>query len=487
MKKLFILSFTSFLILFLSCTEKIGTNDAGLPPVSNETVEHVFKVFPTNSDDTENLRKAFADAKAAGPGSTVQLMFGKYYIRPIEVRDFDGYFQGYGRGITILYNLPDIQSDYFWNNNNVPYLMQFVGGNVSISDLTIQIKDGCPCDEQSPINRSKIGDLLAGILILADYSSDYISVDQHIKCIVNKVDFIAGNIKEGFNPYGISGNINMAIYCGSPVVTVSEDAKLSEGNITISGCNFEQNVTGIYIRGFNENSTIISTDNVFTGNVYQNFILSCLGSQISISKNSFLDAVYSDIYIDDNDYGRYPDIEQVKSTEYSISENYFKCSPVLASLYMTDNRRILHPDEGFHQLLDIKANTFKIREGGAAIVGLNNVGSKIHDNFFNATGTLGAVILDGDKNTNTFSSDILIYGNTFENVLYTFASVILGHYTTKCSVVCSATDKVIDYGLNNSVSGSKSPSAESESPAVTYNFRYQNENIMKMDTYIIHF
>jgi hypothetical protein len=487
MKRLLILCFTSFLVLFLSCTEKIGLNDAGIPPDSNGNDGNVFKVFPTNSDDTENLLKAFTDAKAAGPGATVQLMFGKYYIRPIEVRDFDGNFQGYGRGITILSNLPDIPSDDYWKNNNLPYLIQFVGGRIYISDITIHIKDGRPCRDQSPINRSKIGDLLGAILVLADFTADYISADQHIQCIVNKVDFIAGNIMDGINPYGISGNVNMAIYCGSPVVTSTENIKLSEENITVTGCNFEQNVTGLYIRGFNENSTINSTENIFSGNVYQNLFLSCLGSHIGILKNSFLDAFYSDIYIDDNDYGSYPDIEMVKSTEYSISGNYFKGSPKLASLYMIDNRRINHPDEGFPQHFDIMANIFKIHEGGSAIVGLNIVGSKIHDNFFDATGTLGAIMIDGDRNSNTFSRDISISGNTFENVLFTFASVILGHYTTKCSVVCSATDKVIDYGIYNSVSGSKSNSAESETPDINYKFNRLNEAIIKMDKYKIYF
>lgn len=456
MKKLFMLCYGTVLVLFLSCSKGNGINDAVIPPASNWEDEHVFKVLPTNSDDTDNLLQAFAKAKAAGPGSVVQLVFGKYYIRPIEVRDFDGFLQGYGRGITILYNLPDIPCDYFWNNNNVPYLMQFVGGNITISDLTIHIKDGCPCIEKSPINRSKIGDMLGSILILADYTADYVSVDQYIKCIVNKVDFIAGNVSNIVDPDVVSGNVNMAIYCGSPFVTVIENNELSEGDITITGCNFEQNVTGLYLRGFNENSTISSVDNVSFGNVYQNFILSCYGSKINIAKNTFLNGLYCDIFIDDNDYGSYPDIELVKNTEYNISENYFRGTPKLASLFMIDNRRILHPDDGFLQLLDIKGNTFHIEEGGSAIVGLNNIGARISSNFFEVTGTSGVIMIDGDRNSNTYARDIIISENKFENVTYSFASVVLGPNTTGCSVVCAPTDKVVNYGINNTVIGSYS-------------------------------
>jgi hypothetical protein len=456
-------------------------NDAGIPSDTNGKDEHVFKVFPTNSDDTENLLKAFAAAKKAGPGSTIQLMSGKFFIRPIEVLDFEGYFQGYGRGITLLHNLPDIPCDYFWNKNNVPFLIQFVGGKINISDITIQIKDGPPCSEQSPINRSKIGNLLGSILVLADYTADYTSINNRIECTVTRVDFIAGHIGDGSNPDVMSGNVDMAIYCGSPEVTYTENSRLSEGVITIIGCSFEQNVNGLYLRMLNENSIINSTANVFAGNVYQNFILSCSGSKITISKNSFLDGFYCDIMVDDNDYGSFPDLVMVKSTEYTISDNYFKAAPQLASLYLLDIRRLNHPDEGFPQLFNIISNTFHIHDGGAAIVGVNSVGANINDNFFDATGTLGAVIINGDEKSKTFARNVSISGNTFENTIYSYASIFLGAYTTDCNIVCEATDKVVNKGINNSVSGSKSLAGENKPPSLIDDFTNQNEKIMRMN------
>ena len=38
-------------------------------------------VEPTGTDDTENLLQAFAEAAAAGPGTTIQLEEGDYYTR----------------------------------------------------------------------------------------------------------------------------------------------------------------------------------------------------------------------------------------------------------------------------------------------------------------------------------------------------------------------------------------------------------------------
>ncbi|MDZ7608613.1 MAG: hypothetical protein U5K79_24190 [Cyclobacteriaceae bacterium] len=62
----------------------------------------VIKVDPPGLDDTENLVQAFADAKAAGLGATVQLNEGTYYIDFILVKEFSGTFNGAGMGKTII-------------------------------------------------------------------------------------------------------------------------------------------------------------------------------------------------------------------------------------------------------------------------------------------------------------------------------------------------------------------------------------------------
>ena len=71
----------------------------------------VFNVSPSGDavgeTDWSNIMQAFDSAKAAGPGSEVQLEVGTFYIRrPIQIANFVGTFRGAGMGTTILTNPP---------------------------------------------------------------------------------------------------------------------------------------------------------------------------------------------------------------------------------------------------------------------------------------------------------------------------------------------------------------------------------------------
>ena len=75
----------------------------------------LLQVNPSGGDDTQALIDAFDAAKAAGPGSTVKLAKGEFTIGMIEVRDFDGYFRGAGKGKTIITNLPQLPCEECWD------------------------------------------------------------------------------------------------------------------------------------------------------------------------------------------------------------------------------------------------------------------------------------------------------------------------------------------------------------------------------------
>ena len=65
----------------------------------------VKKVFPTGSDDTVNIEKAFLSCVSSGPNCTVKLSAGTFYIsRPIVIANFDGKFRGAGKGRTVVQN-----------------------------------------------------------------------------------------------------------------------------------------------------------------------------------------------------------------------------------------------------------------------------------------------------------------------------------------------------------------------------------------------
>jgi Right handed beta helix region len=99
----------------------------------------VFKVLPTGTNDTANLQAALDAAVQAGPGSTVQLVKGTYYIdKGLAVANFDGTFAGAGKDKTYIQNLGKFSSPY---ENFLSFSLE--GQNVrpclvKLSDLTFR-------------------------------------------------------------------------------------------------------------------------------------------------------------------------------------------------------------------------------------------------------------------------------------------------------------------------------------------------------------
>jgi hypothetical protein len=153
MRKLIIFIFGFILILLYSCSKEMSEPDQsgdlkdlacgkdGLVKPSGK----VFTVYPNGTDDTQALIDAFEAAKEAGPGAVVQLIEGQYAIGIFEIHDFDGYFRGPGKGKSIITNIPELPCEECWLQDMMPSLKTFVGGNVTISDMTIHFQDGRPC------------------------------------------------------------------------------------------------------------------------------------------------------------------------------------------------------------------------------------------------------------------------------------------------------------------------------------------------------
>ncbi len=457
MKKITYLFLSAMLMMFFACTQEdvqVGQPDDELSKAGKHTGP-VFKVYPTGVDDTENLVQAFASAKASGPGAVVQLLEGQYTIGMIEVREFDGTFRGAGKGKTIISNLPDLPCNEYWAIDNCPFLMQFVGGNVSVSELTFHINDGIPCadSELSPWH-DYFGDVMVTVLVMADYTQTYTPSNRFIKAIVNNVEFITGDIEGGYNPFGLSSNTNMTIYAGNPYMTGTGTEPLSNGDFTITGCTFDHTNIGPDFAGLGENASVKIENNEMNGTVYGLCMYCNLGSKFIVRNNTFIDGLLFDLWIDDNDYGYYPNEVLRRRTEWDISGNKFFSSPATISIFLSDWRRTHFPDEDFPQLFDIKSNTFNTQEGGTAIMGLNSIDAKIWNNTFKGTGAVG-VYLEGDAGTETYAQYNKILNNNFSQSNYTGSNVYLGEFTANNMVIGVAKDKVTDLGDNNIVVGTK--------------------------------
>jgi hypothetical protein len=458
MKKLISL-FISMMILFLfACS----VDEEMVPDPSADAGQlkcfhpkgAVFTVNPSGTDDTQALSDAFDAAKAAGPGSVVQLVEGQYTIGLVEVLDFNGYFRGKGRGKTIISNLPDIPCDAQLAANLTPTLMRFVGGDVTVADLTFHLNNGNPCAE-GELSEGFYGEL-GSILVLADYSGTYVPARRYIKGVVDNVDFIGGT-DGGAGVYGTPGNVGMELYIGGDWISSVDFMPLSDMDITLTRCYFELGLVGPDFWGLSENSSAHITNNIMNNNMLAGAFLGyCMGAKIIVENNQFQNtAIFADLYIDNTDYGYYITAPlPVERTNFTIKGNKFQSLPGAITMYLYDYSYGTFPENDFPQLFNIMGNSISSQEGGIGIMGLNFVDAKIWNNKFSGSGSTG-VMLDGTEATNTWAENNKVMANNFTGATYTDAAVLLGAYTKNCTVVGVPSDLVVDLGVNNKVIGVK--------------------------------
>ena len=416
----------------------------------------VFTVAPNGTDDTQNIITAFENAKASSPGAMVQLTPGTFIIGFIEVREFNGFFKGAGKGNTIITNRPGLPCDESFEQNIAPSLMTFIGGKIKISDMTFHIADGDPCIP-GPLNDFFYGDLWS-VVILTDYSATFMPDHRYINGTIDNVEFIAGN-DGGHGTYGTSGNVAMAVFCsGNFVYQYENNFPLTNGDITISNCYFKNNLCGPDFFALSEKSTVNIVNNVVDGgedNGYQSvFFAYMVGATVNVKNNLVKNSTFVDLYIIQDDYGLFPNLTPPsKSGKFTIEGNVFQSSPGLISIYMSDWFRTETPGAA-PTIFDVKNNTFITSGNGIAILSEESIKAKISNNKFQGSGTYG-VAIDGDETTNIFAEKNHVLNNDFRDAIYDEASVYLGPFSKDNLVVGVPADKVIDLGSNNKINGPK--------------------------------
>jgi hypothetical protein len=416
----------------------------------------IFKVAPNGTDDTQNIITAFENAKASGPGATVQLTPGTYTIGFIEIHEFNGFFKGAGKGKTIITNRPGLPCEEAFEQNILPSLIMFVGGKIKICDMTIHIADGDPC-APGPINDSFYGDLCC-VIILTDYTANFMPDHRYINGTIDNVEFIAGN-DGGHGTYGTNGNVAMAVFCsGNFLNQYDNNFPLTNGDITISNCYFKDNLCGPDFFALGEKSSVNVVNNVVDGgedNGFQSvFFAYMLGATVNVKNNLIKNSTYTDLTILQDDYGLFPDLTPPsKAGKFTIEGNVIQSLPGVIGIYMSDWFRTEIPGAA-PTIFDVKNNTIITGDNGIGILGEENKNAKITNNKFHGTGTYG-IAINGDETTNTFAEKNHLLNNDFRAAMYDEASVYLGPFSKENLVVGVPASKVIDLGINNKITGSK--------------------------------
>ncbi|MBN1791195.1 MAG: hypothetical protein JW830_11900 [Bacteroidales bacterium] len=477
MKKLYLLS--SLLLLILCTCSKDEITDPLLTGDALLKASHgrVFTVDPSGGDDTDNLIAAFEDAKAAGPGSIVLLAEGEFTIGFIEIHEFNGHFKGSGKSETIITNLEELPCGEAYDNNVLASLMKFIGGRVTIADMTFRIKDGRPC-AFSESNETNMGDLFS-ILIVADYTDNYVPSNRTMKAVIENVDFIGG-MDDGYGLWGTTHNTGIGVWCGPDFWWPLWDEPFGNGEYFVSGCNFDYFLDGVEGFGLGHHAIMKICNNTFRDCFYQLYFTANSGLKAFLMNNYFRDAWATDITLEDTWTDLvFPTVIPDYRTEFFVSGNVFDSPGGVTSLYIHDAMRIQTLNDDFAIQFNVKNNIFNTSEAGTAIVSSNNLFTRIWNNRFNGAGVAG-VSVDGDATTGIYAKNVDLIGNNFFRADYTQADVYLGPFTQNCKVVGVASDNVIDEGLNNKVIGVKAHKNGLHSKALPNHFPGMHEKMMKM-------
>jgi hypothetical protein len=255
----------------------------------------VFTVSPSaDLKDSYSIQKAFNDAVAAGPGSTVQLTAGTFYLdERIEVEGFVGSFKGAGKEKTIITTPPDQPVDFSLPDADFESLIKFRHGNINVSDFTVNISNPNPCTGVDPFYNGGFPSVFS---FTGNSVKERPTTDQAICFTLNNLKLIGLN-------YTDDAGSHYNIYCGINHAWdgyVSEDYYELKSNYKITNCDFESIQICLFSSYMGTGN--IGGDNQTSGNKFEDAeygvtFYDCSNAITCISNNSFKKMIWGGIQL----------------------------------------------------------------------------------------------------------------------------------------------------------------------------------------------
>jgi hypothetical protein len=454
MKKITFSIILIVLFILTACTKDgIIPSDSSLQSYGNDAVlirghcGEIFTVAPNGSDDTENLNQTFELAKVAGPKSVVQLTKGTYYINFMVVHDFNGYLRGAGKGKTFVSPIVDLYCHNPAEGMFPPKLVRFIGGDVTISDMTFRLGDVEPCLDSDGWIR------LIAILDFADYSTD---LHKYLRAEVKNVDL------EGCSSWLLPDwrySWASAIMVGD--IFISEmNAPNCHVDLTVTGCNFTKFDIGISyctVSQGNLKAGDVNAPNTFSNCTFGFGIGNNLKTSVDISYNK-VSYLWSAMWFWNNFY---PNAGRMW---FNVEHNkFYAAANGWPSVIIYDHGNINQPGGDNPMLGKITNNLFSLTEGvWAGIEAWAPKDLVIANNKFTGSGSDGGIFLDGftdDPNTpfveeTTFAIKALIKGNNFSTLNVPNYDIYLGPQSRYCTVIGGNNKNgIINLGEHNIITG----------------------------------
>ncbi len=469
MKKLYlVLAFLAFIVV--SCSKDSPWSpgqdiDQFSGNTAIKTCGAVIKVYP-GPNDTQSLIDAFAKSKTLGKNTTIKLMPGTFKIGMIEVKEFNGTLSGSGKGKTIITNLPDLYTpDEVMQQNKVPALITFIGGDVVVSDLSVKLSEKLIWLGNLPNNQEM------NMLLFSDYSADFMPSNKHINVNLNNIEII-GLIQKDYHVYDYNGNLLRVIDCPyvgfrglkfSPDMIPQSGTSIPRSNIDASVTNskFSKLSPGLLVWGCKKGNFKFGEEggNTFTENIGGLFVQGNIGINVKIMRNVFNIPDYSGaIDLNAFEQGTF-EYAPSKVGSYEIRENIFNIHLSSVGFGLWDNWRYDHPENPDCMKMIWDHNTFNALADGAGMGNMFGIKDAIFSNnkiVGNAQGgylgVWGSWLGEGDPNYFSFWTENCKFLN---NLFLQKNFVIELKPTTKnCLIMGDLRNVTVnDNGVNNKVIG----------------------------------
>jgi len=410
----------------------------------------VFIVNPSGADDTPAILQAFDNAKAAGPGSVVQLCQGEYFFGFLEIRDFYGSFKGAGKNKTIITAMNNLDMNPLLARGLYPDLIKFVGGDVMISNLTIR----------TPPGRISVGGPGWGhILSLMSFSANNaeyepLNESRSINVVLDNISFKGQRLDapDGYPGYVHNYNSGFAFWtAGDYRGWTGDPVPRQKVDIKVTNCEFDTFCYGAVFE-FLKNSKIIlgekNNGNTFNNNDQSGGVWEGRDNEVVVAGNTFNVPAFS--YAFDCDdypfYGHMKNETPTKPSLFDIRDNVFNLNHADIGLYL---RNILAYHWGHIPVaIQIRNNRFNMTDGYEwAIFSVFGEGMVIRNNRFSGYGDLSLLLANYSKNG-------LFLGNNFATATHETALAYLYPSVHNWTFVGgNYKDKVIDLGVNNIFTG----------------------------------
>jgi len=401
----------------------------------------VFTISPSGNfnDDSYNIQTALNNAVAAGPGCTIKLTQGTFYLKyPVEIDNFDGFIVGAGKSETFLTTHDKIDFSSL-TNGDMASLLKFRHGYVRMSDLTFRIDDPEPCVGLAD-NEWFQNALPVLIVVTGNATADPGTPDQNGSSSFNRINFIGG----AGNLFGY--NNGELLWIGS-----NGTHNLTGGHQSITACLFQSSVNSVS-NYLDDNSSWIVGGSPNAGNVFKdgNWPLT-MGefsqSTAEISYNKFENIHWGAIFLSQ---GQFSDPSSLSLSTFSVQHNNIDITDMADGITVIDN-----------------VNNFDFGKALNAVISNNQI-SMLNAGYFGGIFGFGAddIILKSNKiwgdgiagiytGVNGDNTDRwFMQGNNVQNFTALAAPVWLGPGTSNYTVIGGSNKtNVFDQGVNNVLTG----------------------------------